>query len=107
MSAAMTWHKAADLSAFGDKAVIGVEIAGREVALYKLGEEYFATANICTHQFAFMSEGYVEGDCIECPLHQALFDIRTGAVKEGPPEEPLQTYPVRLDGAALLVELLD
>lgn len=103
----MTWHKAADVSALEGKPVIGVEIAGREIALYKLDGGYFATANICTHEFAFMSEGYVENGCIECPLHQALFDIRTGAVREGPTEQPLQTFPVRRDGDALLVDLPD
>jgi nitrite reductase/ring-hydroxylating ferredoxin subunit len=103
----MTWHKAADVDAFDGKDVIGVEVNGREVALYRLSGEYFATANVCTHQFAFLSEGFVEGSCIECPLHQALFDIRTGTVVEGPAEQPLETYAVRLEGTAILVQLPD
>ena len=101
----MTWHKAADVSALEGKPVIGVEIAGREIALYKLDGEYFATANICTHEFAFMSEGYVENGCIECPLHQALFDVRTGEVLDGPASEPLVTYPVKVEGDEIFVDL--
>lgn len=103
----MTWHKAADTASLTEKQVIGVEVNGTEVAIYRIGTEYLATANICTHQFAFMSEGYVDGDCVECPLHQALFDIRTGAVVEGPPEQPLATYATRVDGSAIFVELPD
>lgn len=103
----MSWHKAAETAALDGKNVIGIEINGHEIALYRLEGEYFATTNICTHQFAFMSEGFVEGTCVECPLHQALFDIRTGAVVEGPADEPLKTYPIKLDGTAILVELPD
>lgn len=103
----MSWHKAADTAALDGKDVVGVEVAGQEIALYRLDGEYFATANICTHQFALMSDGYVEGNCVECPLHQALFDIRTGAVVEGPAEEALRTFPVRVKGTEILVELPD
>jgi len=101
----MTWHKAADVAALADKEVIGVEVSGQEIAVYRIDGEYLATANICTHQFAFMSEGFVEGDCVECPLHQALFDIRTGAVVEGPADQPLKTYAVRVDGTTILIYL--
>lgn len=103
----MTWHKAADTASLVEKQVIGVEVNGTEIAIYRIGAEYLATANICTHQFAFMSEGYVDGDCVECPLHQALFDIRTGAVIEGPPEQPLATYAVKVEDAEIFIELPD
>ncbi|WP_421994185.1 non-heme iron oxygenase ferredoxin subunit [Reyranella sp.] len=103
----MTWHKAADAAELDGKDVVGIEVAGREIAIYRLDGEFFATANICTHQFALMSDGYVEGNCVECPLHQALFDIRTGAVVEGPAEEALRTFPVRVEGTEILVELPD
>jgi nitrite reductase/ring-hydroxylating ferredoxin subunit len=103
----MTWYRATEVSALEDKAVVGVDVNGHEIAIYKIDGEYFATANICTHQFAFMSEGFVEGSCIECPLHQALFDIKTGAVIEGPADQPLKTYSLKVDGTALLVELPD
>src|SRR5881409_1557784 len=42
------------------KQVIAVEVSGIEIALFRLDDGYFATSNICTHQFAFMSEGYVD-----------------------------------------------
>jgi len=100
-----TWHKAAETSALAEKEVIGVEVGGVEIAIYRLDDGYFATSNICTHQFAFLSEGYVNDGCVECPLHQAFFDIRTGAVREGPPETPLKTFPVKIEGSDILVAL--
>jgi nitrite reductase/ring-hydroxylating ferredoxin subunit len=103
----MAWHKAAEIGELATKDVVGVEVNGQEIAIYKLDGAFYATGNICTHQFAFMSEGYVENGCIECPLHQGLFDIKSGTVVDGPPEQPLATFPVRVDGDAILVELSD
>ena len=101
----MAWHKAAELSDLEGKDVIGVTIEDVEIAIYRLDDEYFATSNICTHQFAFMSEGYVENDCVECPLHQAFFEIRTGKVMDGPPTEPLKTFATRIEGTSILGEI--
>jgi nitrite reductase/ring-hydroxylating ferredoxin subunit len=100
-----TWHKAAETSALTNKQVIAVEVNGIEIALFRLDDGYFATSNICTHQFAFLSEGYVDKGCVECPLHQAFFDIRTGAVVEGPPEEALKTFLVKVEGTNILIAL--
>lgn len=101
----MVWHKAAAVTDFDTRDVIGKDVNGVEVALYKLDDGYYATNNICTHQRAFMSDGYVENGCVECPLHQAIFDIKTGAVLEGPTKLPLATYPVKVDGDSIFIDL--
>jgi len=101
----MAWHKATTKAALADRDVIGVEVNGVEVAVYRLDDGYYATGNICTHQRAFMSDGYVENGCIECPLHQAIFDIKTGAALEGPSKGPLPSYPARVDGDDIFVDL--
>lgn len=102
----MAWHKAADTTIFkDDMEVVGVMIGNEPVALYRLSGGYFATSNVCTHEFALLSDGYVEDGCIECPLHQALFDIATGACRGGPVDQPIKVYPVRLEGTAIMVEL--
>lgn len=100
-----SWTEAASEAAMEDKTMIGVELDGRHIAIYRLDGGYYATDDICTHQHAFMSEGYVEDGCVECPLHQALFDIRTGEVVDGPAERPLKTYPVKLEGGRILIDL--
>jgi 3-phenylpropionate/trans-cinnamate dioxygenase ferredoxin component len=90
-----------------DDEPLGVEIDGRQVAIYRIDGEYFATENVCPHQYALMSEGYLEDGCIECPLHQARFDVRTGAAQCGPVDRGLRVYRVALEAGAVLVELGD
>ena len=101
----MAWHKVATKADLAEEEVIGVEVGDTEIAVYRLGETYYATSNICTHAFAFLSDGYVEDDCIECPLHQQLFRIATGEAVEGPAEEDLKTFPVKVEGEDILVEV--
>jgi len=101
----MTWHMAARTGDLQEGAVVGTQVAGQPVALYCVGGEFFATGNICTHAHACMSDGYLEDDIIECPLHQARFNVRTGAVLCGPTRVPLRTYPVKREEDQLFVDL--
>jgi len=83
------------------------EYAGRRIALYHCGDIFYATTDICSHAYAELSEGFLDtDDCtIECPLHGSRFDIRSGAALTLPAYEPIATYPVRVDGQDVLVEL--
>ena len=76
-----------------------------ELALYAVDDEIFATADLCTHGGGRLSQGYREGHLIECPLHQGLFDIRTGAAAGPPCTRAVQTFPVRIEDDAILVGL--
>ncbi|WP_375595141.1 non-heme iron oxygenase ferredoxin subunit [Algihabitans albus] len=101
----MAWHSVAKTSDVTEGEVIGVEIEGTPIAIYNLDGEFFATHNVCTHAFALLSDGYVDDGKIECPLHQGIFDIRSGKAEEGPVDEDLQTFPVKVEGDALLIEI--
>lgn len=101
----MAWHVAARVDEVPENEVIGVVVNGEPVALYKVGGVFYATSNVCTHEFALLSDGYVEGDCIECPLHQARFHIATGEVRAAPAAEPIKTFPVKSEGGQILIEL--
>ncbi len=85
------------------------EYQGQRIAIYHIGDAFYATTDICTHAYAELSEGYLDGDdcTIECPLHGSRFDIRTGAVLSLPAYEPIATYPVRVEGQDILVEIRD
>ena len=91
-----TWHAAASLGDVKQGEPLGVEIAGQHVALYRVGEAFYATGNICTHAEALLSDGMLDGCEIECPLHMGRFDIRTGEALTSPVEIDLPTYPVRV-----------
>lgn len=75
-----------------------VTVGRKEIALYNVDGEFYATDDICTHAYASLADGYVEGDQIECPLHGACFDIKTGKALTPPANRDLATYPVKIDG---------
>jgi len=99
------WTRAAGSSDLAAGEVLGVEVAGRSIALYAADDGIFATDNICTHAYACLSDGWLDGEVIECPLHAARFDIRTGKVLDPPATEDLKTYQVRVVGDEIQVRL--
>lgn len=106
MSAEETgWSRAASRSDLTEGEVIGVEVSGRSIALYDVDGTIFATDNICTHAYARLSDGWLDGGLIECPLHAARFDVRTGKVLDPPATEDLRTYPVRVVDDEIEVKL--
>ena len=99
-------------AALGDlpeNSVSAFEYAGQRIAIYRVGTSIYATTDICSHEYAELSEGYLDtDDCtIECPLHGSRFDIRTGAVLSLPAYEPIAVYPVHVEGDDVLVEFPD
>jgi nitrite reductase/ring-hydroxylating ferredoxin subunit len=68
----------------------------RELVVCHTRDGVFAVDNVCTHAFARMSEGYLKGTRLTCPLHGATFDVRTGAVLGGPATTPLAAYQTRV-----------
>jgi len=90
------WHDVGEPDDFPDGASWPVRVAEREVVVFRLGDELHALADRCTHGNALLSEGYIEDGCVECPLHQGTFDIRTGAARCAPATEAVQTFPVRV-----------
>jgi nitrite reductase/ring-hydroxylating ferredoxin subunit len=75
------------------------------IAVFKVAGEFFATSDTCTHDEFSLSEGYLDGDVVECPLHMAKFCLRTGKVLAPPAINPLETYPVRRDGDDLFIDV--
>jgi len=82
----------------------GVKLAGIPIALYRLDDGIHATHDVCTHAYALLSDGYIEGEAVECPLHGAMFDIRSGKCL-AVANVDLATYAVRVEDDALLVEI--
>ena len=99
------WVRAASRGDLAEGEPFGVEVAGRAIALYDIDGNLFATDNICTHAYARLSDGWLDGELIECPLHAARFDVRTGKVLDPPATEDLKTYPVRVVDDEIQVKL--
>ena len=69
-----------------------------EIAVYLIDGSYYATSNICTHASALLTDGFMDGCEIECPLHNARFDVRTGRVLTSPAEVDIDTFKTRVVG---------
>ena len=101
----MAWHHLADIVDLAEKDVIGREADGRRIAIYRLDGAYHATAGFCTHANALLCKGEVVDGFIECPLHYGYFEIATGKAQGAPVMVDLVTYPVRVVGSRIEVEI--
>jgi len=82
-----------------------VETGGLTLAIYNLDGSFYATDDACTHGPGSLSEGFVEGDVIECNFHQGRFNIRTGEVVGPPCMIPVRTYPTIVEDDRVFVEI--
>ena len=99
----LTWHDVADASQIDELLPLAVEVGDHFICLYRINNGIYATANICSHEEALLSEGYIDDDEIVCPIHQARFHIPTGRVLCAPATEDIAAYPVRVEGGRVLV----
>lgn len=99
------WIKIAQVGQVDEDESLAIEVDGKQLALHHTEGEYFVTDNVCTHQYVLLSDGYIEDGCVECPLHQAQFDLRTGKAMCAPATVDIQTYQVKTEGEDILVEL--
>jgi 3-phenylpropionate/trans-cinnamate dioxygenase ferredoxin subunit len=83
---------------------VKIEKSGRSICVARIGEQVFAVDDTCSHSDASLSEGEVTDFKIECWLHGAEFDLRTGEALTPPAVAPLKVYPVTVDGDSVTVE---
>jgi 3-phenylpropionate/trans-cinnamate dioxygenase ferredoxin subunit len=99
------WHRVASASEIGPDEVKRVRVGDALIALYNCDGTFFATDDTCSHAEASLSEGWLEDCEITCPLHGAIFDVTTGIPLSLPATKPIRTYPVRVEGDDIFVEV--
>lgn len=96
--------KVATVDQVPEEGTLLVEAGGEPVCLYNVKGTIYATHDLCTHGSASLSEGFiVEGDRIQCPLHQGEFHIPTGKACAVPCAVNVQVFPVQVEGADVYV----
>jgi nitrite reductase/ring-hydroxylating ferredoxin subunit len=90
------WQALAMLNDIGPGQMMAREVGDIHLALYNIGGEIFAADNVCTHAYALLTDGWFDGNIIECPLHGGQFDVCTGKAVSNPVEVDLRTYSVRV-----------
>lgn len=99
----MVWRKACDAD-LSEGQCKGVLVEGREIAIYR-SAGWHATSNVCTHQRALLTDGFLEGEFIECPLHQGRFSIVTGQAEGPPVKDPIRVYPISVKDDGVWVDV--
>jgi nitrite reductase/ring-hydroxylating ferredoxin subunit len=98
--------RACAFSELEDGEITKADVAGAPLAIYRIGDAVFATADICTHGEASLSEdGYIEDGKVICSWHDGAFDIRTGEACRVPCMDPLQTWPIVIRDGEVFVEV--
>jgi 3-phenylpropionate/trans-cinnamate dioxygenase ferredoxin component len=90
--------------------MINVDILGHTVMVVNVDGEFHAMDGICSHGFADLSRGRLDGFVVECPRHFARYDVRTGKVIRGPVDAEgraydLRSYPVTVEQGCVTVDL--
>ncbi|MFM7611775.1 MAG: non-heme iron oxygenase ferredoxin subunit [Alphaproteobacteria bacterium] len=97
------WHRVASQEELQPDTPRAVRIGEMQLAIIRLADGVFAVNDVCSHEYALLSEGFCEDGKLECPLHQACFDIRTGKALSAPATTAIATYPVKCENGDVFV----
>ena len=81
-----------------------VEAGSVIVAVFNIEGQFYVTDDACTHGPGSLSEGYIDGDVVECNFHNGSFNIKTGEVVDPPCMIPIKTYPTTVEGGKVFIE---
>ena len=82
-----------------------VETGELVLAVFNVDGAFFVTDDLCTHGPGSLSEGYIEGDVVECNFHNGQFNIKTGAMVAPPCMVPVKTYKTLVENGRVLIEV--
>ncbi|HEY8241544.1 MAG TPA: non-heme iron oxygenase ferredoxin subunit [Kiritimatiellia bacterium] len=100
------WVEVAAIDEFKDTDRKLVDLGGdRQIGLFKLADEFFAVSAWCSHQKSSLVHGDVYNHEIECPLHGARFDLRTGQHRSLPAVRPIARYDVKVEDGKVLLKI--
>jgi len=103
----MAFVKAASVSDIADASGVCVNVDGKRIALFHVGDNFYAIDDTCTHEEASLSEGtlFLDEDepQVECPKHGAMFEVSTGQVLTLPAVKSVNSYETKVEGDTVLV----
>ena len=86
--------------------IVRFDHENKTFCIYKLEDGFYATDGICTHEAVHLEEGLVMDDEIECPMHQGIFNIKSGKAISPPACNDLKTYPVKVQDDKVYIQIL-
>lgn len=100
----MSWKTVCNTSQVRGEYPFAAKVDGKEIGIFLVDGDYYAIEDVCPHAYALLSQGFVEDGKVECPLHEAVFDIRSGRCLREPGGRDLRTYPLRLQGEDVQID---
>lgn len=101
----MSWVRVADVSEIKEGEGYAAQAGSRHIAIFKVEDSLYACDGICSHAHAFLAEGYVEGEEVECPMHAGRFNVRTGKALCAPARVDINTFPVEIREECVFVDV--
>jgi 3-phenylpropionate/trans-cinnamate dioxygenase ferredoxin subunit len=101
----MDWQDVGAADDVTEEMPLSATVAGRSVGVYLLAGKYYALEDVCPHADALLSQGFVEGEEIECPLHGARFHIPSGKCTREPGGRDIACHEAKREGERILVRL--
>ena len=101
----LNWHLVGSTDNVDVEDIIRFDHNDKTYCIYRLDEGYFATDGICTHEAVHLEDGLVMDGEIECPMHQGIFNIKTGKAMGPPVCIDLKTYQVKVEENKIFIEI--
>ena len=99
------WIEVGPTDSIEEEDLIRFDYNDRTFCIYRLSDGFYATDGICTHETVHLEDGLVMDDEIECPMHQGIFNIKSGEAISPPACDDLKTYPVKVDNNKIFVKI--
>ncbi len=100
-----TWHLVGTTENIEVEDIIRFDHKDKTFCIYMLEDGFYATDGICTHEAVHLEDGLVMDNEIECPMHQGIFDIKTGKAVSPPACDDLKTYPVKVEDNNIYIQI--
>ena len=99
------WIEVGSADSIEEEDLIRFDHEDKTFCVYRLTDGFYATDGICTHEAVHLEDGLVMDDEIECPMHQGIFNIKSGEALSPPACEDLKTYPVKVDNDKIFIRI--
>lgn len=103
----MSWQNICDVSQVKEEVPFSAKIDGHEIGIYLVDGEYYALEDVCPHAYALLTQGFIEDGKVECPLHEAIFDIKSGKCLREPGGRDLLKFPLRVVDNRIQITLIN
>lgn len=98
------WTDIGERSQVEQDSPLAVVIGETKIGVYEVGGKLHAIEDVCPHAFALLTQGFADGCEIECPLHNAVFDVTSGKHLRGEPCRDIKTFPIRIAEGRIQVQ---